>query len=215
MTRRAIDDREIVERLIYALVNEGARILEEGIAARASDIEKPDRIVFDLYPDEDLPFASVKEGARAVRAYLKAAGLESFVMASGGKGLHVVAPLAAIEEWPVIEAFCKAFAAQIARQDPARFVAVMSKARRKGRIFIDYLRNKRSATAIMPYSLRARPEASIAMPLAWSALAKLKSANAFRMKDALARRRDPWKGFFELDQKISQATLETVRGRKG
>lgn len=181
-----------------------------GWGARADAIEKPDRLVFDLDPDEDLPFAEVKRGAMQVKDYLSAAGLESFVMASGGKGLHVVVPLDPQEEWPVIEAFCEGFARAIARDDPQRWVAVMTKARRKGKIFIDYLRNKRTATAIMPYSLRAKPEASIAMPLAWSALSRVKSANQFRMKHALGLRADPWNGFFTRKQRISKETLALV-----
>ena len=185
-----------------------------GWGARADAIEKPDRLVFDLDPDEDLPFADVKKGAVQVKDFLAAAGLKSFLMASGGKGLHVVAPLAAHEDWPVIEAFCEGFARQIAQQDPTRWVAVMTKARRKGKIFLDYLRNKRTATAIMPYSLRARPEASVAMPLSWRDLPKLKRANQFRMKDALARRSDPWKDFFTLKQRISKETLAVVSGKK-
>lgn len=181
-----------------------------GWGARADALEKPDRLVFDLDPDEDLPFAEVKKAAVDVRDFLAAAGLESFPMASGGKGLHVVVPLAAHEDWPTIEAFCEGFARCIARENPERWVAVMTKARRKGKIFLDYLRNKRTATAIMPYSLRARPEASIAMPLSWRELPKLKAANQFRMTDALRRRADPWKDFFTLRQRISRATLALV-----
>jgi bifunctional non-homologous end joining protein LigD len=185
-----------------------------GWGARADAIEKPDRLVFDLDPDEDLPFADVKKGALEVKTFLAAAGLKSFLMASGGKGLHVVVPIAAHEEWPVIEAFCEGFARRIAQHDPARWVAVMTKTRRKGKIFLDYLRNKRTATAIMPYSLRARPEASIAMPLSWRDLPALKRANQFRMKDALARRSDPWKDFFACKQRIPKETLSLVMGRK-
>lgn len=185
-----------------------------GWGVRADAIEKPDRLVFDLDPDEDMPFAQVKNAAVQVKDYLSAAGLESFVMASGGKGLHVVVPLDPHEEWPVIEAFCESFARRVARDDPQRWVAVMAKAKRKGKIFLDYLRNKRTATAIMPYSLRAKPEASIAMPLAWSALSRLKSSNQFRMKHALSLRADPWKGFFECRQRISKETLAVVMGKK-
>ena len=186
-----------------------------GWGSRADELEKPDRIVFDLDPDEDLPFGEVKKAAVQVKDFLAAAGLKSFVMASGGKGLHVVVPLAAHEDWPVVEAFCEGFARRIAREDPERWVAVMTKARRKGKIFLAYLRNKRTATAIQPYSLRARPEASIAMPLSWSQLPKLKSANQFRMKHALALKSDPWKGFFACRQRISKGALALVTGKKG
>lgn len=184
-----------------------------GWGARSDALEQPDRMVFDLDPDEDLPFADVKKGAVQVRDFLTAAGLQSYVMASGGKGLHVIAPLDAHEEWPVIEAFCEGFAKRIASDDPSRWVAVMTKARRTGKIFLDYLRNKRSATAIQPFSLRARPEASIAMPLTWSQLPKLRSANQFRMKHALALKADPWEGFFEDKQRISKKTLALVSAK--
>ncbi len=185
-----------------------------GWGARSDAIETPDRIVFDLDPDEDLPFSEVKKGAVQVKTLLAAAGIKSFVMASGGKGLHVVAPLDPVETWPIIEAFCESFAKRIARDDPDRWVAVMTKARRKGKIFLDYLRNKRSATAIQPYSLRARPEASVAMPLTWAQLPRVKSANQFRMKHALALKADPWKGFFACRQCISKETLALVSGSK-
>jgi bifunctional non-homologous end joining protein LigD len=184
-----------------------------GWGARSDALEKPDRLVFDLDPDEDLPFREVKKGAVQVRDFLAAAGLKSFVMASGGKGLHVVVPLEPHEDWPAIEAFCEGFAKRIARDDPARWVATMTKARRKGKIFLDYLRNKRSATAIQPFSLRAKPEASIAMPLTWAQLPRLKSANQFRMKHGLALKTDPWKGFFQCRQRIPKQALALVSAR--
>ena len=185
-----------------------------GWGARSDALERPDRMVFDLDPDEDLPFEDVKKGAVKVRDFLSAAGLKSYVMASGGKGLHVVVPLDAHEEWPIIEAFCEGFARRIASDDPGHWVAVMTKARRTGKIFLDYLRNKRTATAIQPFSLRARPEASIAMPLTWAQLPSLKSANQFRMKHALALKTDPWQGFFDCKQRISKQTLALVAVKK-
>lgn len=184
-----------------------------GWGARADEIERPDRIVFDLDPDEDLAFADVKRAAVQVRDLLKAAGLDSFPLVSGGKGLHVVAPLVAERPWPEIEAFTQGFAKRLAAQDPQRWVAVMTKARRKGKIFLDYLRNKRTATAIMPYSLRARPNASVATPVSWRELAKIETADAFSIADVLKRKGDPWKGFFEIEQRISDETLAVVVGR--
>ncbi|MDB5570521.1 MAG: ligase [Hyphomicrobiales bacterium] len=185
-----------------------------GWCARREAIEKPDRIVFDLDPDEGLPFDEVKAGAREVRDLLEAAGLTSFPLVSGGKGVHVVVPLAPEREWPEIEAFAEGFARRMAAHNPARWVAVMTKARRTGKIFLDYLRNKRTATAILPWSLRARPNASVAVPVSWRELTRIKSADAFDMAAALKRKSDPWAEFFTLKQRISDETLAVVAARK-
>jgi bifunctional non-homologous end joining protein LigD len=191
-----------------------------GWGARATAIEKPDRLVFDLDPDEDLPFAQTAAGARHVRDLLAAAGLKSYAMLSGGKGVHVIAPIAPERDWSQIEAFAQGFAKELARSAPDLWVATMTKARRKGKIFLDYLRNKRSATAILPFSPRARPNASIAAPVSWSELPRIASADAFTIRDVLKRRdarrdpwRDPWRDFFTLDQRISDETLRVVAKR--
>ena len=135
-------------------------------------IDFPDRMVFDLDPDEDLPFDEVKRAATDIAKALKQIGLKSWPMISGGKGVHVVLPLDGSQPYEQTEAFAKAFAQALAAHQPERFVATMSKQRRKGRIFVDWLRNKKSATAILPWSLRARPGAPAAIPLTWAALAK-------------------------------------------
>jgi bifunctional non-homologous end joining protein LigD len=191
-----------------------------GWSARADDIERPDRLVFDLDPDEDLPFADVAAGALEVRDLLAAAGLKSFAMVSGGKGVHVIAPLAPERDWPQIEAFAQGFAQRLARSAPDRWVATMTKARRKGKIFLDYLRNKRSATAIAPWSPRARANASLAMPVSWRELARLERADGFVLSEALNRRdalrapfRDPWRDFFTLDQRLSDETMRVAGAR--
>lgn len=183
-----------------------------GWGARADEIEKPDRLVFDLDPDEDLAFAQVAAGAREVRDLLAAAGLKSYAMLSGGKGVHVIAPILPEREWPQIEAFAQGFAQRLARGAPERWVATMTKARRKGKIFLDYLRNKRSATAIIPWSPRARANASVATPVSWSELARITRADAFTIRDAL-KRRDPWRDFFAIEQSISDETLRVVTGK--
>src|SRR5262249_51403374 len=129
---------------------------------------------------------------------------------TGGKGIHVVAPLARKQDWPVVKGFAKGFATRLADNEPDRFVATMSKARRKGRIFIDWLRNERGATAIAPYSLRARPNAPVAMPLSWKQLASVERANAFTATDVLgrvARAADPWAGYATKRQRISADAL--------
>ncbi len=140
--------------------------------SRADQIERPDRLVFDLDPDESLSFADVRLAATVVRALLASADLESFPLVTGGKGIHVVVPLERRHDWDDVKVFAKAFATKLAEAEPDRFVATMSKARRKGRIFIDWLRNERGATAIAPYSVRAKPHAPVAMPVSWGGLAK-------------------------------------------
>ncbi len=157
-----------------------------GWGSRIADVEKPDRLVIDLDPDEGLGFEAVKAAAIDVRKRLKAAGLESWPMVTGGKGLHIVAPLDASAEWPEVKAFAKAFAERLAADEPDRFTSKMSKAGRAGKIFVDWLRNQRGATAVIPYSTRARERAPVAAPVAWSELETLASGNAFTTADATA-----------------------------
>ncbi len=138
--------------------------------SRNDDIEKPDRITFDLDPDPELPFAQVGGTALLLRAELERLGLRSWPKTTGGKGLHVVVPLTRRQDWDAAKAFAKAFVDSIVAIEPRLFTSNMSKAQRDGRIFIDYLRNARGATAVAPYSTRARPEAPVSMPLFWSEL---------------------------------------------
>ena len=137
---------------------------------RVDQPERPDRIVFDLDPDEGLPWREVVSAAHGVADALRELGLVPFVKTTGGKGLHVVVPLARRQGWPEVRRFCEAFARQQAERAPKRFTANMAKRERRGRIFLDYLRNARSATAVAAYSLRARPGVPASTPLAWSEL---------------------------------------------
>ncbi len=179
--------------------------------AHANAIEHPDRMVFDLDPDTSLGFADVREAARDVRKLLEAAGLESFALVTGGKGIHVVVPLAARQDWDTVKAFAKGVATKLAETEPQRFTATMSKAKRKGRIFIDWLRNERGATAIAPYSPRARGSASVAVPVTWSELSRIEAADAFTIPDVQRRvaqqKSDPWSGYFKLRQRIKAEAL--------
>jgi bifunctional non-homologous end joining protein LigD len=136
-----------------------------GWGARASDVERPDRLVFDLDPDEGLGFEEVKKAAIDIKGHLADLGLISFAVLSGGKGVHVVVPLTPDAEWPAVKDVAARFSQALAQAEPERFVATMSKARRKGRIFIDWLRNQRGATAVLPYVVRARPGAPVAAPV--------------------------------------------------
>jgi bifunctional non-homologous end joining protein LigD len=180
--------------------------------AQADRIERPDRLVFDLDPGPDTLFAQVKEAAKDFRALLEAAGLVTFPLLTGGKGIHVVAPLAQAIGWDELKGFAKAVAARLAAGDPGRFTASMSKSRRRGKIYIDYLRNERGASAIAPYSTRAAPSAPIAAPVSWSELPRIKRADFYTITTlshrlSSLRGRDPWEGYFELEQNISQAAL--------
>ncbi len=154
-----------------------------GWGARSGDVEAPDRMVFDLDPDEGLDFADVKTAAKDIRARLADIGLVSFAMLTGGKGVHVVVPLTTGHSWDTHKDFSRRFAEALSLAEPDRFTATMSKAKRKGKIFIDWLRNQRGATAVLPYSARARSGAPVAAPIAWGELAKMKDAQLYSIDD--------------------------------
>lgn len=183
------------------------------------DVERPDRIVFDLDPDEGLGFTDLKKAATEVREMLDGLGLKSFVMATGGKGLHIVCPIEPRHEWPEVKAFTRAAAEALAAAHPERYTTNIRKAARKGRIFVDYLRNDRTATAICPYSTRNKPGASIAAPLDWEGLKTLKSAHPIGLADAAALdrllARDPWADYFEVKQALPDGgTTKKTRSKK-
>ncbi|MGV8853126.1 MAG: DNA ligase D [Devosia sp.] len=180
--------------------------------ARNQDVEKPERIIFDIDPDEGLGFADVRSAATDIRDTLDALGLKSFPLVSGGKGVHVIAPLTPKAEWPEVKAFCKAVAQRLAENQPDRFVATMSKAKRKGKLFIDYLRNERGSTAIAPWSSRSREGAPAAVPVTWEELETVTAANQFSLATAARRAKDPdpWTGYFDVRQSITKAMLKAV-----
>jgi bifunctional non-homologous end joining protein LigD len=155
-----------------------------GWGAPARDVEHPDRMVFDLDPEEGLDFADVRKAARQLRDLLGDMGLASFAMASGGKGVHVVVPLDGKADWPTVKDFASRFARAVAKAHPRRFTANMRKAERKDRIFLDWLRNERGATAVLPYSVRARQTAAVAAPITWDELDTLADARPFTTRDA-------------------------------
>lgn len=174
--------------------------------ARIDDVDQPDRLVFDLDPAPGVEWKTVIAAAREVRARLADAGLESFPRLSGGKGVHVVVPIRRGSGWDDAKAFCAAFAETMAAQKPMTYLATASKAKREGRIFIDWLRNSRGATSVASWSLRARAGAPVAMPLAWSELGRTKSGHDFDLARAMRRaktlRTDPWPGFARAARKL-------------
>ena len=171
-----------------------------------AQLERPDRLIFDLDPGDDVPWSAVIDAAFEVRSRLNAIGLESFVKTSGGKGLHVVLPIDPEPGWDQAKAFTQSIADAMAKAQSERYVAKMGKAARRGRIFVDYLRNGRGATAVAPYSTRALPLASVSTPLAWDELAEGVRADHFKI-DNLRQRldvlsEDPWPGFFSIRQRL-------------
>ncbi len=176
------------------------------------EIERPERIIFDIDPDEGLGFAEVRSAALDLRSELNTLGLKTFPMVTGGKGIHVIAPLQRRREWPEVKAFCKGFAEYLAREQPDRFTANIRKASRKGRMFIDYLRNERGSTAVAPYSTRSREGAPCAVPVTWDEVETLEAANLFSLEAAAwrAQQPDPWPDYFGLRQSITAAMLKAV-----
>lgn len=184
--------------------------------ALAEEPEHATFMVFDLDPAADVPWPRVVRAARLVRDLLSELELVSFVRATGGKGLHVVAPLNPPCAWEELKRFTQGFARALAASRPDEFVAVASKQQREGRIFVDYLRNSRGATSIASHSLRARAGASAAVPLRWEELGRLRGSNAFDLRSVrqrLARlKSDPWEGFAEVEQGLEQIDMKLFKG---
>jgi bifunctional non-homologous end joining protein LigD len=183
--------------------------------ASEADPMHPDWLVFDLDPGEDLAFQAVIEAAHDVRERLGKLRLTSFCRTTGGKGLHIVVPLAPSADWETAKRFCRAFAELMSQEEPKRFLAHLKIADRKGRILIDWLRNGMGATAVSSYCPRARPGATVATPLAWDEVKAGLDPTAFTVltiPERLKRlRKNPWKGFADLKQRLPQA--ETPRPR--
>jgi bifunctional non-homologous end joining protein LigD len=180
-------------------------------------VETPDRLTMDLDPAEDVPWTALIEAALEIRERLKAVGLESFVKTTGGKGLHVVVPLVPTAGWDDVKAFAQGLAEAMAQDSPERFIATIAKRARRGRIFVDYLRNGRGATAVAAYSTRARAGAPVSIPLSWNELSPSVRPNHFTVENLPTRLRhlrvNPWPDLSEVEQTLPH-TAQAGRSKR-
>jgi bifunctional non-homologous end joining protein LigD len=174
--------------------------------SRVAHLEEPDRLIFDLDPGEGVPWSATIAAAKEVRDRLTDLGLASFLKTSGGKGLHVVVPLAPRAGWEEAKAFTERVANEMAKEHPDKYIATLSKRARSGRIFIDYLRNGRGSTAVAAYSTRSHPQATVSTPIDWDEVSEGLKADHFTVDNIGHRlkflKRDPWDGFFKLRQSV-------------
>lgn len=183
--------------------------------ARSDRLDRPDSLVFDLDPDPELPFSATMEAAIRMRGRLQELGLESFLKTTGGKGLHLVLPIARRTTWDDARLFARSIAEEFEREDPDRFVAEASLARRAGRIYIDYLRNGYAASAVAAYSTRARAGAPVSLPIEWSQLTDGLRPIEFDVRSVPGllkkRARDPWAEFGSVKQTLDRSLLQRIR----
>jgi bifunctional non-homologous end joining protein LigD len=205
--KRKTDDYLVIEDVagLVSLVQMGVVEIHTW-NAQADGLETPDRLVFDLDPGPDVPWPAVRAAARVVRASLETHGLGSFVKTTGGKGLHVVAPIEPGPGWSACVDFARRVTEDLVSETPRAFTATMAKAARKGKIFVDYFRNQRGATSVAAYSTRARPGAPVSTPITWEELDSIPDGNHFTIdtvQHRLARMsRDPWSGYGALEQRL-------------
>ena len=188
--------------------------------SRVGHLEEPDQVIFDLDPDESLPFSRVATAARRVRALLRERGLESFVKTTGGKGLHVCVPLRPERGWEELEEFTRAVAQRLARDEPGTFTANLAKAHRKGKVFVDYLRNVRGANAVGVFSTRAKEGAPVSVPVDWDELDRLSGPKDFTVAEVPLRvlgqgsghAVDPWARYLALEQRVPASLTRDLAG---
>jgi bifunctional non-homologous end joining protein LigD len=199
---------------LVALVQVGVLELHSW-GSRIRDLERPDMMIFDLDPGEGVAWRIVLDTAKSLRDRLDGLGFTAFVRTTGGKGLHVVVPLEPEASWETVKRFAHAVALTHARDDSRHLTANMSKAKRHGRIFIDYLRNGRGSTAIASYSTRARRDAPVAVPVRWEELRSSLTSDRYRVDNLPRRlemlRTDPWEAFESARRPVTRRTLEAFR----
>ncbi|HYC44646.1 MAG TPA: DNA ligase D [Burkholderiales bacterium] len=198
---------------LVSLLQMGALELHP-FGSSAPKLTCPDRIVFDFDPADDISWASLVEAVYLLKTLLEEIELQSFIKTTGGKGLHVVLPIRPSLGWDEVKRFTQAIAELMVRSFPEKFVATVSKSKRHGKIFVDYLRNAEGATAVAAYSLRARANAPVAMPIAWEELETDVRRDHFNVRNAVQRLRkmnqDPWAGFFDVKQSVTKALMKKV-----
>jgi bifunctional non-homologous end joining protein LigD len=181
--------------------------------SRNNDLEHPDRLILDLDPDESLSWSTLTAAAAEVRKRLKKLGLESFLKLTGGKGLHIVAPFEPTLTWPELKDLAHNFVLAMERDNPSLYLTKMTKSARAGKIYLDYLRNERGATAVAPYSPRARLGAHVSLPLTWSALNDL-ARPVFSVHDLdqwrNRLRTDPWKAMLSTPQQLLPSNVDAL-----
>jgi bifunctional non-homologous end joining protein LigD len=180
--------------------------------SRQDRLERPDRLIFDLDPDPALPWKQIKEAAETLRDRMSGLGFSAFVKTTGGKGLHVVVPIIPKQDWEAVKLFAKKVAEDLVREAPQLYTATMSKSKRKGKIYIDYLRNTRTATAVCAFSTRARANAPVSVPVHWRELATDIRGEYFTIRNVpqrLARQRtDPWAGYEKARRPITDKLIK-------
>lgn len=179
----------------------------------ADDVERPDRVVIDLDPGDGVTWKDVVAAARRVREALDALGLASWVKTTGGRGAHVVVPLAPSADWSVCFDFARRFCAAVARAAPGKLTTLMGERNRVGKIYLDYLRNNRTNTSVCAFSMRARPGAPVSYPVTWDELARTRQERLTvrTVPKLLARRKeDPWAGYWREKQKLTAKVLAGV-----
>jgi bifunctional non-homologous end joining protein LigD len=177
-------------------------------------LERPDRLIFDLDPDPEISWEALKQAVQSLRVYLDDLGLSNFVKTTGGKGLHVVVPLVPKIDWDTAKEFSRQVAQHMVHQAPDRYTATMSKAKRRGKIYIDYLRNAKTATAVAAYSTRARAGAPVSVPLRWDELGADIRGNHFNLRDTPERLsqigKDPWHDYERSRRAITAALIKKL-----
>jgi bifunctional non-homologous end joining protein LigD len=180
-------------------------------------LERPDRLTFDLDPDTSVAWAQVIEAAQLTKTLLEELGLISFLKTTGGKGLHIVTPIQRTQGWEEVKVFAKSVADHLVRTIPQRFTSNMAKRARKGKIFVDYLRNARGATAIAAYSTRAKPGAPVSVPIAWEELSEDLPSDFFTVMNLPARLRglgrDPWHQYDQSARRLTAEMTERLKPR--
>src|SRR5690606_18082409 len=212
------EDSLYIEDLDGLIALAQASVLEiQPWGSTIKDSERPDRMTFDLDPGPGVPWDRVLEAARELRALLLELGLESYVKTTGGKGLHVVVPIRPAADWDSVKVFSQSVAEFMARRNPDRFTASLSKRSRRRRIFVDYLRNARGATAVAAYSTRARPGAPVSTPISWDELSAEIGSMHYAVSNLPARLShldsDPWAGIGSSDQELPKPIGEKGIGK--